>query len=188
MRGLRPADVVVKHEQLSNDTVSVGVQADECDLDLLQSMATANDCNDASLPNHVVVENMHNNLHMSGVQIDCCPQSHIPAPSERFDALPQYDLLETVSAEEASAFMARTGDSCQTCVFPIHDHNGRFDGNLSPGTISYLPKIEQDFSINALIELADDGDRLLEVCDQWKEPRAKYKSTTFAHWLQYGKT
>ena len=47
-------------------TSSVGVQADESDLDLLRNMAITPDEANATLPKHVSMENWHNNLHMSG--------------------------------------------------------------------------------------------------------------------------
>ena len=93
-----------------------------------------------------------------------CPQAHIPAPSERVSDQPQYALLKTVSAEEASAWATRAGDSNQPSFFPSNDFNWRFGGNLLPETISYLAKMNQDFSLTALAELVGAGDRMVEIC------------------------
>ena len=128
-----------KHNEVDGagaETSSAGVQADENDLDLLHYMAITPDEVNTTLPKHVSMENLHNNQHMSGAPIEFCPQTHIPAPSERVTDQPQYELLKNVSADEGSALATRVGDSNQPTLFPINDINWRFDGDLLPGTIS----------------------------------------------------
>ena len=148
----------------SSEMVSVGVKAGEDDTYVTEPLGIEAVSSEGALPRRLAVEEMRDTHRMSGWQVDFRHQVNIPAPSERYAMTPQYELLKTVSADEADALLKSTGDVNRPCVFPIHDYNWRFGGNLLPETITYLSKIDRDFSLSSLSAVVEAGERLLEVC------------------------